>query len=67
MNPQLTMSLMQARQLDLQRGAEKARMVGHLPSRPNPLTRLARSIRAPRLNFRVPNSEAAIWNAINRA
>lgn len=65
MNPQLTTSLLQARQLELQRSAEQHRLVGELPSRPSLLIRMAQSVRAPRLNFRVVRSEAASWNGIN--
>jgi hypothetical protein len=66
MNPQLTTSLMQTRQLDLLRGAEKARMAAGLPSRPNLLAGMVRSLRAPRLNLRAPRTEAASWNTINQ-
>jgi hypothetical protein len=67
MNPQLTNSLMQARQFELQRGAEKARIVGGIPGRTNPVTQRLRSILAPRPNLRVPRTESASWNAVNQA
>ncbi|HEY5428948.1 MAG TPA: hypothetical protein VIK04_07495 [Solirubrobacteraceae bacterium] len=67
MNPQLTASLMQARQFDLQRGAERARIVGEIPSRRNPVTKMLRSIPASRLNFRVLRTDSASWNAIDQA
>ncbi len=67
MNSQLTNSLMQARQFELQRGAEKARIVGAIPDRAHPVTRMLRAILAPRPNLRAPRTEAAGWNAVNQA
>jgi hypothetical protein len=67
MNPQITASLIQARQSDFERSAAAARMVSGLRRRPNRLTTMLRSIIAPRLSLRAMRAQEESWNAISQA